>query len=57
MEYALHKVQCAGKAEAAFNIRLNDHKKYVSNPKFISTDLHFRKPGHSFSLRVNFYIN
>ena len=57
MQYALRKVQCVGKAEAAFNIRLNDHKKYISNTKFISTDLHFRKPGHSFSLHVNFYIN
>ena len=52
MECALCKVQYLGKAETAFNMRLNNHKKDVSNAKSIPANLHFRKPGHSF-----IYIN
>ena len=45
MECALCKIQYVGKAETAFNIRLNNHRKDVNNPKSIPADLHFRKPG------------
>ena len=43
MEYALWKVQYIGKAETTFNIRLNNHRKDVSNPKSVPASLHFRK--------------
>ena len=49
MECALCKVQYVEKAETAFNIRINNHRKNVSNPKFIYANLHFTKPGHSFN--------
>ena len=52
MECALCKVQYVGKAERAFNVRLNNHRKDVDNPKSIPADLHFRKPGHSFNLHA-----
>ena len=52
MECALCKIQYVGKAETAFNIRLNNHRKDVNNPKSIPVDFHFRKPGHSFILHA-----
>ena len=33
-------------------MRLNNHRKDVSNPKYIPADLHFRKPGYSFDLHA-----
>ena len=36
-----------------FNIKLNNHRKNVNNPKSIPVDFHFRKPGHSFNLYAN----
>ena len=56
MECASCKVQYVGKAETAFNIRLNNHRKDVNNPKSIHADLHFRKPEHSFNLHANFTL-
>ena len=56
MECAVCKVQYVGKAETTFNIRLNNHRKDVNNPKFIPADLHFRKTGHSFNLRAKFTL-
>ena len=50
------KVQYVGKAEAVFNIRLNNHRKDVSNSKSIAVDLCFRKPGHSFNLHAKFTL-
>ena len=52
MECELWKIQYVGKAEAAFNMILNNHRKDVNNPKFIPVDFHFRKPGHSFILHA-----
>ena len=46
MECTLFKIQYVGKAETAFNRRLNNHMEDVNNPKPIPADLHFRKPGH-----------
>ena len=45
-----------GKDETAFNIRLNNHRKDVRNPKSIPADLHFRKPGYSFNLHAKFTL-
>ena len=56
MECALCIVQYVGKAQATFNIRLNNHRKYVNNPKSIPADLHSRKPGHSFNLHAKFTL-
>ena len=43
MECASCRVQYVGKAETAFNIRLNNHRKDVNNSKSIPADFHFRK--------------
>ena len=56
MECPLCKVQYVRKAEAAFNIKLNNCRKDVSNPKSTPADLHFRKPGDSFSLHPKFTL-
>ena len=56
MECALCKIQYVGKAETAFNIRLNNHRKDVNNPKSIPADFHFRKTGHSFNLHAKFTL-
>ena len=52
MECSLCKSKYVGKAETAFNIRLNNHRKDVNNPKSIPADFHLRKPGHSFNLHA-----
>ena len=56
MECALSKVQNVGKAEIAFSIKLNNHRKNVSNPKSITADLHFWKPGNLFNLCAKFTL-
>ena len=56
MECAVCKIQYVAKVETAFNIRLNNHKKDVNNPKSITANLHFRKPGHSFDLHAKFTL-
>ena len=56
MECALCKVQYVGKVETALDIRLNNHRKDVSNPELIPVDLHLRKPGHSFNLHAKFTL-
>ena len=50
MECASCRVQYVGKAETAFNIRLNNHRKDVNNPKSIPADL------HSFNLHEKFTL-
>ena len=56
MECALCKVQYVRKAEKAFSIRLNNHRKDVSNPEFIPADLYYRKPWHYFILQAKFTL-
>ena len=56
MECALWKVQYVGKTETTFNIRLNNHRKNVNNPKSIPADLDFRKPGQAFNLHAKFTL-
>ena len=41
LECELCKIQYVGKAETAFNIRLNNHRKDVKDPKAIPVDKHF----------------
>ena len=33
------------------------NRKHLTDPKSIPTDLHFRKPGHSFNLHAKFTLN
>ena len=56
MECALCKVQYVWKAETAFNIRLNNHRKDLNNAKSIPADLHFRKRECSFNLHAKFTL-
>ena len=56
MKCKLCKIQYVWNAETAFNIRLNNHRKDVNNPKSIPANFHFRKPGHSFNLHAKFTL-
>ena len=56
MECALWKTQYVGKAETVFNIKLNNHRKDVNNPKSIPANSHSQEPGHSFSLHLKFTL-
>ena len=42
MECILCKIQCLGKWETPFSLRLNNHKKDVNNPKAIPGCNHFK---------------
>ena len=48
LECILCNRQYVGKSETSFNIRLNNHRKDVSNPKAIPACAHFRKEWHKF---------
>ena len=48
LECMLYNLQYIGKSETSIHIRLNNHRKEVSNPKAIPSCIHFRKEGHSF---------
>ena len=48
MECILCKIQYVGKSENPFNLRLNNHRKDVYNPKAISACNHFKIHGHNF---------
>ena len=54
IDSGLCQVQYVGKAETAFNIRLNNHRKDVNNLKSILVVLHFIKSGHSFNVHAKF---
>ena len=54
MEYMLCKIQYVGKSETPFNLRLNNHRKDVNNPKAIPACSHFKIPGHNFMKPANF---
>ena len=56
LECKLFKIQYVGKAEATFNIQLNNHRKDVKDPKAISVDKHFNQTGHNFNLHPKFII-
>ena len=52
-KYAIYLIECAicnlpyvGKNETPFNIRLNNHRKDVKDPKTALADKHFQKIGH-----------
>ena len=56
MPFIFWSVQYVGKNEPPFNIRLNNHRKDVKDPKAILADKHFQKSGHRFNERARFTI-
>ena len=56
LECKLSKIQYVGKAETAFNLRLNNHRKDVKDPKAIPADKHFSQTGYNFNLHAKFII-
>ena len=56
LECILCNIQFVGKSENSFNIRLNNHRKDVSNPKAIPACVHFRKEGHNVIQHAKFTL-
>ena len=56
MECALCNKQYVGKAETAFNIRLNNHRKDTENPNAILACRPFQQHGHNFNSHAKFII-
>ena len=48
--------QYVGKAETAFNIRLNNHRKETKNPNAVLACKHFQQQGHKFNSHAKFII-
>ena len=62
-EYVIYLMECtvcnkqyAGKAETAFNIRLNNHRKDTEDPSPILACRHFQQQGHNFNCHAKFII-
>ena len=56
MGCTLRNKQYIKKAETAFNIRLNNHKKDTKNPKAMLACRHFQQQGHDFSSPAKFIV-
>ena len=56
MECAICNLQYVRKNETLFNIRLNNHRINVKDPKAILADKHFQKNGHRFNEHARFTI-
>ena len=56
LQCELCKIQYVGKAETAFDIRLNNHRKDVKYAKAIPAAKHFNQTGHNFNLHAKFII-
>ena len=57
MDYLLARMyQYVGKSENSFNIRLNNHREDVSNPKAILVYVYFRKEGRNFIQHAEFTL-
>ena len=52
----LCKIQYAGKFKTPFDLRLNNYRKDVNNPKVIPTCNHFKTHGHSFMKYAKFTL-
>ena len=57
IKWALRKIQYIGKAETAFNIRLINHRKDVTNSKSIPADLYFRQTWARIQSSFKIHIN
>ena len=49
-------MQYVGKSETPFNLRLNNHRKDVYNPKAIPACHHFKIHGHNFMKHTKFTL-
>ena len=56
MECILCKMQYVGNAEAAFNRRLNNHRKDTNKPNSILACKHVQEQGHNFNKHAKFVI-
>ena len=56
MECTLYDKQYVRKAETAFNIELNNHRKDTKNPNAILACRHFQQQGHNFISHAKFII-
>ena len=56
MDCILCKMQYVGKAETAFNLRLNNHRKDTKKPNSILACKYFQEKGHNFNKHVKFII-
>ena len=56
MECILCNKQYVGKAETSFNIRLNNHRKYVKKADVIMADKHSQQESHNFNKHAEFTI-
>ena len=56
MEWILCKMQYVGKAEIAFNLRLNNYRKDTRKPNSILTCKYFQEKGHNFNKHAKFII-
>ena len=68
IEYVIYLMECTlcnkqynrkttiGKAETAFNIRLNNHRKDKKNTNIILACRHFQQQGHNFNSHAKFII-
>ena len=52
MDYILSKIQYIGESKTPFNMRLNNHRKDVNNPKAIPACNH----GHNFMKHATFTL-
>ena len=56
MECILCKIQYVGKSKTLFNLRLNNHRKDVNNPKAIPASNHFKIHGHNLMKHAKFTL-
>ena len=56
MECILYKIQSVGKSENPFNLRLNDNRKDVNNPKVIPPGNHFKIHSHKFMKHAKYTL-
>ena len=56
IECILCQMQYVGRAETAFNLRLNNHRKDTKKPNSILACEHFQEQGHNFNKHAKFII-
>ena len=56
MECILCKMEYVGKAETAFNLRLNNHRKNTKKPNSVLACKHFQEQGHNFNKHAKLII-
>ena len=56
MECILCKIQYVGKSFTPCNLRVNNHRKEVNNPKAIPACYHFKTHGHNFMKHAKFTL-